>query len=368
VLDRSKLLNQLEQYTETIFFDISNEVNIAQQTWYHITHDAEFGKKIASISCPWLLPTWSEALGATYAINSIVSDYAIIGIDGSQVYPDRHQGTSCFLINTGAVILQYGQQAAVRFYSEPHVFLADEMEEAQQKEYIDCLREEFELNKAIELALQYNADQPIMLFDGSLIFWHLMNKEEKLADQFLQKYCNVLQRLYEQRSLYAAYISLPKSKELINLIRLQLCNLQPQGCVLYKEIDRLVDADLMQQVLKPYERTILFKNHAAIVADYPEQLRPYFFYLHTGNEIARVEIPAWIAENPKQVNEIASALMDQCIKGNGYPVVLAEAHEQAVIKSADREFFYQSMYHVGITLKKPLAMSQKSLRKRSMGI
>jgi hypothetical protein len=67
--------------------------------------------------------------------------------------------------------------------------------------------------------------------------------------------------------------------------------------------------------LEPQTRTTLFKSGASIAAHYPDHLVPYFFYMHTGHEIARVEIPAWIARDDAAVTLVARMLLDQSIKG-----------------------------------------------------
>ena len=75
-----------------------------------------------------------------------------------------------------------------------------------------------------------------------------------------------------------------------------------------------------------------------------EHLVPHFFYMDVGAEIVRIEIPAWIARDEQKINTVAQIILNQSIKGRGYPVALAEAHEQAVVKGPDREFFYHRNY------------------------
>jgi hypothetical protein len=60
-------------------------------------------------------------------------------------------------------------------------------------------------------------------------------------------------------------------------------------------------------------------------------------YVHAGAEIARVEFPAWV--DPPGLERLAACVADQIRKGMGYPVALAEAHEQAVVKASDRRAF-----------------------------
>jgi hypothetical protein len=65
-----------------------------------------------------------------------------------------------------------------------------------------------------------------------------------------------------------------------------------------------------------------------------------FFYLHTGTEVARVELPQWVWEDSGRMDLLHGALCDQCDSGAGYPMVLSEAHEAAVVRAADRQTFY----------------------------
>ncbi len=70
-----------------------------------------------------------------------------------------------------------------------------------------------------------------------------------------------------------------------------------------------------------------------------------FFYLNTGpkergGEIARVETPRWVWEDPILMERLHAALWDQRNAGHGYPMVLSEAHEAAVVRGADRGAFY----------------------------
>jgi hypothetical protein len=112
----------------------------------------------------------------------------------------------------------------------------------------------------------------------------------------------------------------------------------------------------------------VFKSTSDICSEYPAHLQPHFFYLHAGSEIARIEIPAWIADSSEMVDRLAAVVLDQCTKGLGYPVLIAEAHEQAVVKGPDREFFYHLIAKIGVDRNRRPVLSAKSVRKRGIGI
>ena len=65
----------------------------------------------------------------------------------------------------------------------------------------------------------------------------------------------------------------------------------------------------------------------------------HFYYLNGGSEIARVEVPDWLADDPELLALSHAMLVKQCQLGLGYPVAISEAHEQAVITGHDREEF-----------------------------
>lgn len=88
-----------------------------------------------------------------------------------------------------------------------------------------------------------------------------------------------------------------------------------------------------------------------------------FYYIHTGQEIGRVEIPLWVAKDKELLNLTQSVIYDQVKKGGGYPVVLSEAHEKAVIRGTDREIFYRMISDSLIEEKIPVTMSAKKASK-----
>ncbi|MFY7834323.1 MAG: DNA double-strand break repair nuclease NurA, partial [Pseudanabaena sp.] len=97
---------------------------------------------------------------------------------------------------------------------------------------------------------------------------------------------------------------------------------------------------------------------------YDEQII-YFCYVHVGTEIARIEVPAWVAENSIMFDQALGLMLAQVHKGYGYPVAIAEAHNQAVVRGGDRTRFFalleRQMIKAGI---KNVGISSKEARKR----
>src|SRR5579859_8102682 len=354
MLNRPKLVQELAHVSQRLFHDSSQEIQLAFELWQKISQDPTFSYKCRAARAPWLVPTWNDTIGEVIKVEPIIDKYVVIAVDGSQIYPDRHQKAGCYVINIGAVELRYGLEGKrISLDSTPYVFGLEDADFQGESitDTVNCRREELELNGAYEYGLkikqELNAEKSVVLLDGSLIFWHLEGKEEAFKDRFLTSYCATLERFAREQILVASYVSFPKSKELINLLRLFLCDFKPENASENKTLDYLVDTHIMRFFLEPYERTIIFQNHASIAEKYPASIHPYFFYIHTGAEIGRVEIPAWIAQDAHKADIIAQVILDQTIKGRGYLVCLAEAHEQAVIKGPDRDFFYHVLQKVG---------------------
>ena len=369
-------MRELEYISSQLFTDISGEFDVARSVWQSIVQNESFLSAVSQAEFYVPLPLWQGQLGQAIAVDrERISKSTLAAVDGSQIYPDRHQGSSCFLINIGSVVLSYGiQDRRVKFSSEPQVFVGDDDSYVQGSlvDFVNCRREELEFVTGITLMSNLKADsipeeRLLLLIDGSLIFWHLEAKDPLARITFLSRYCASLETLYKAQLLCAGYISVPKNKDLVNLIRFAIKSgmFHGAGCA---SLEHLLDVHISQFFLPPYTRSVVFKHQSKLCDLYPTNVRPYFFYLHVGSEIARIELPAWIALNDDCVDDIASMILDNSLKGRGYPVALAEAHEQAVVKGPDREFFYHLIQKIGFDSHRNILISQKSVKKRGIGI
>jgi hypothetical protein len=125
------------------------------------------------------------------------------------------------------------------------------------------------------------------------------------------------------------------------------------------------DREIFSSTLAQGERSALFSSQSKIVKDHYGGHWVNFFYLRTDGEIARVEIPQWVAQDKDLLNLTHGLVLDQCRRGQGYPVALSEAHEQAVVTGADRESFWQLVESLLIGEHLPTPTSAKSFSKRT---
>jgi hypothetical protein len=388
MLNQQKLIKEIERLDKSLFSYNNSQIKTACDKWQDIGNDENFAKRVAGSKSSFLLPSWHGRLTDTFEIKPELKKYSVFAVDGSQVYPDRHMsGINCFLINTGQALLEYSQPSIAKFQSDPYILTPEKIIPAIQDhfapDFIDLKREEMELEtafkKACELNIKYRAQFTplVVLIDGSIIFWQLEGKHPEIKKYFLSQYMAQLNNFYEHKIPMAGYISMPKSKELVNLVKIGLCRFEKADCIKChseytvfpcKEVDHVLDTQLKSEFLPTNHRSTIFYSNSKITELYPEHLKPCFVYLNVGKEIARLEFPLWVTQKLEHLDLLCKVAIDQAIKGQGYPVVLSEAHEQAVIKSSDKDLFLQLIYKKSIMQKRRILLSPKSLKKHLVNI
>jgi hypothetical protein len=293
-------------------------------------------------------------------------DHTVLATDGSQIDVDRHQTARCYLINIGRIRLDYGSKPDAMLDNVPQLCADDKdmvisngiKEQIIEGQLLGIRRGIEELRQLVEMS-QEIAQPALALVDGSLILWGLSGKEypdfvlEELLDKGYLKHLNQMQKLSQERELaLASYISFPRSTDVVNTLRVALCPHEVSDCDKYcgkiaigkrpcDSVACVQDRDIFSNKLEDGERSALFMTQSKIVEKRYGAQRIYFFYLKTEDEIARVEIPEWVAADKPKLGLTHTLILDQCRRGQGYPVALAEAHEQAVVTGADREIFQQ---------------------------
>ncbi|NTU79558.1 MAG: DNA double-strand break repair nuclease NurA, partial [Chloroflexales bacterium] len=335
----------------------------------------------------WLLARPVEPLATARDLPARPLAYALVATDGSQIELDRHGSVACYVINIGRVFLRYGQSPLARLSSRPTLCHSDEdlylsdgaRRVAVEGNYLSARRDVDEGLALADLADELLGDDlpALALQDGTLVRWTLAGAERFVQDYFLERYLAYLERMRLRGLPVASYISRPRSPEVIGTIRLMLCPDidMPAGkgakCAECSDVragrepscmvcQDLVDADVIGAGLAEGQRGPLFISMSRInVERYGEHLI-HFFHMRVGRELCRVEIPRWVALEPEQVDLVHTLVYDQCARGDGYPVALARAHEQAVVRGPDRRAFQRmiegSLYRAetdsGISAKK----------------
>ncbi len=281
-----------------------------------------------------------EPLGYAVAPPERPSPITLVATDGSQVSSGREVEPPFYLINIGCVAFHLGTERRPLLASIPELYYGEEMWEDMLEDVsgsvtpqlVAALRDEKELHYLLHTALQEReASTPLVaLLDGTLIRWSLQGMKQAVVErELIERYVRLLQDFSDEGVLLAGYISRPASREVVNLLQL----LDQEA-----DIASLRDHHVFFHWLKPGERSALFESGSHIQQYYGSH-KIHFFYIHMGREIGRVEVPGWVAESQKSIECIHAALWDQGRKGQGYPVILAEAHERAVVRVEEQEAF-----------------------------
>ncbi len=349
----------------------------------------ELLEKLDSCRTSWLLADdIREPVNTRHAAPAPPKSHTVIATDGSQIFPDRHELSACHLINIGMIVLHYGSGERPILTNHPLLFYRDQDTYRQwngnripvNADVISALRGAFEIQELTQYADDAVQQRRTVaaLTDGTLILWTLEGKPKEFQREILNFYLTSFEQCRQQHIPIMGYISQPTSADVINTLRVAICPEEVTNCdqCPYKNtgeerpcepIAGVNDAILFSSVLRHGERSTTFKSRSEILSDY-KQHTIYFFYLNVGAEIVRIEIPKWVAYTPELLHLAHAVAYDQAQKGQGYPVSLAEAHEQAVIRGNEREQFYRLIEHLYVREGLEVAISRKSFKKRNVAI
>ena len=293
-------------------------------------------------------------------------DYTVIATDGSQIDLDRNISTSCYLINVGWAIISYRPEPGASLDKQAEVHLAYEAsldhpesdaehQEARDKLNIRLIRSLGEFQRLAELvAARDPSHLCLAMVDGPLVLWGAAGASDQdrqgkhYYDGIVAAMENIHRCAQDGPLTLVGYTSYPGYRDVIRKMRMA-------------ETELLVDRHIFDRLLSPGQRSRPFK----VERSWGPEHEVYFFYLKTDDEIARIELPAWVAEDSDLLALAHAAILDQCIRGHGYPVALQEAHEQAVVTVADRQNFWD-MVETALNRKAmPVSSSAKSRSKRS---
>jgi hypothetical protein len=318
-------------------------------------------------------------------------DYTIIATDGSQIPPDYHHVVPWYLIHAGCAVFRYGAPPGrERCRLSAHAYLKPQRTgradpagevageggaEADARAATATLPGGVEIERLkaeLELAARLLEDEgdpgrTVLLLDGPLVQWRMVHlvRDAAARAELVELFRGLLERCRETQTPIAGFISRSRAVELVTLLRFSLCTEVAAGRDLCPDCQRtllersdptlphssaahhavlagLRDVEVAGEILTERGwRTEVLELKSKVWREIAgEGETAGFFYLNAGAEIARVELPSWVWEDDALMELLHGALYDQCQSGLGYPMVLAEAHEQAVVRGADREAFY----------------------------
>ncbi len=315
-----------------------------------------------------------ERLDAVWPAPKMPERVTFVATDGSQIYPNHHGMAFYYAINVGSIVFRHGSGQAPDVATTPRLFYLDHEVypegEPITSDLVSAERDLAEMRALADLTLEEPGDGParLALADGPLLLWPRTNLPKGRDAQILQDYLACLDRLRAGGVTVSGYVSRPYSAEVVAL--LYLAHLEPEE---RHDINNLAETGFrgltdraLFGTLRPGERSALFLRGTGTNQDFRAKGHGiYFFYLNTGSDLARVEVPEWVARRREPLNLVHAAVHEQCRFNNGYPYVLTRADEQAVILGPEREtldaMITQAMARHGLPLPE---LSRKAQQKQ----
>ncbi len=304
------------------------------------------------------------------------ADLVLIGVDGSQIYPDRHALILYYLLQVGALTFRYDGNTPTVHTREWLRYDEADLHDAQgyliggEALGMERMVKEMEvLADLVELERHSTTSPVLALSDGPLL-WPYVERGNR-TDPHFSIYLEALRNVQQAGGIPVGYVDRPGGRPLLDL--LWATRLAPEELIARIEenpLKRLSDGDLMLEILAPgawtpwYTRaTATNRRHAG------DGQEIWFCYANLGTQhspaIARIEVPAWAAGQDVAMTALQAALRHQGQALGGYPYVLARAHEEALVTTQDKTALEQAiqreLFSVGILAQPSNKARQKLL-------
>ncbi|MDT8305705.1 MAG: DNA double-strand break repair nuclease NurA [Anaerolineae bacterium] len=294
-----------------------------------------------------------EPLDAVVAAPPPPAQATVIASDGSQILPSRHGAYLYSVINIGTIVYYHGRGCAP--FQTTHPVIDYPNGEDEEDRFVDdgaivnIRRDLAEIETLVAQAEIHGKDGlPVLaLLDQRLLYWPVGSGGNDEGKRVLTGWQAAMRQARECNCLLAGYIDRPGKRSVVTMLQTLDINkpgfdsnslIKPPGGT------ALTDVQLFRQLLKePGQRSKVFVD----ISQQNEQFSDNnldnevcFFYINSGapgRQLARVDIPLWVAEDPGLVDLVHSLVHNQCQIMGGYPYVLTRADELAVVGARDRE-------------------------------
>jgi hypothetical protein len=288
-----------------------------------------------------------EPLNACTSLPRPPAQATLLAADGSQITPDRHAEVNFGLINVGVVQLRLGLPDPPAIHIQSQLIYDDELYTPGgtiTEEKLSLMRDLAERSQLADLATV--APPPVITFtDGPMELWGAKDSADSADfERSLAVYHAALARLREQGAATAGYVDKPFANLVVRL--LEVASIPESQLPEVKNnhpLQGVLDQELFRDLLAPGDRSAVFALQSRSAQRYRDDLALHFFYLNVGREghpwLARVEIPAWVAQAPQMLSELHAVLVQQCriLGSRPYPYLLHRAHEAAVVTLAEKD-------------------------------
>jgi len=338
---REKQMNERRERAANLLAHYAQELDV-------LRHKVE---RVASSYDPTLrcaLPV-KEALDSAFPLPFQREAGTILTADGSQINPNRHAEVNYCLINVGAITMKPGSPEAPATFITSQLLYEEDLYSGTgtMTEALLALKRDLR-ERAMLVDLAQHAQPPVItITDGPMELWGAKDAAGEGAAEYiksLQDYQIVLKQLCTMKAITAGYVDKPGADLVVRLLEVASA---PEDALnnirTHRPLSGVRDIDLYREILLPGCRTAVFQMQSKSMENYPGELAIHFFYLNVGREehpkMARVEIPAWVAQNPEMLDNLHAVLVNQCriLGARSYPYLLHRAHEAAVVTLEEQE-------------------------------
>lgn len=271
-------------------------------------------------------------LNTAIPVAAIEKNISVFGADGSSIEADRDLPLEFSAINIGYININYGDKPAAEF-DESLTFYPNnkDIPEVDSKLLSDinamsALRHLLELEFLIKkMSESKSTNIKIGFVDGNLYpnfaLSHITNINfkqfiYKRLDEVAEKITN----LSKNNTYIISYNSNPNSVHISSKIK-------------GKYASELNDSGIFENLLKTNERSDIFTE---ISEEETRELNSVSFsFVKNSKELSKIEFLNGSINN-EVMNKILAVIISQVEKGKGYPKILIESHEHAVISQSDR--------------------------------
>ena len=324
---------------------------------------------------------YQESVSSSFTAKPVSESPILIASDGSQIVPDKGNDVLFGLVNASGIVK--GEQPVIReirtggrLMMGENVFIDYHLMTDRD---ISIIRDVFERSflltegQAIKTRTNYRKDvKPLIgLFDGPIELFREGSESDR--NPWFQQYLKTLHSIANEGIILGGYIDFPMASPVTRMVEFMLMSEtelgSARGC---RPLSGVHDAKMFDGLLKPGERSAVFKLESSSSHFYDEQISIHFFYLKVGykrnSTIARVEIPRFVAEDENLVNLLHYAIVCDVQPSIPYPYCLLRAHEIAVISTEMRKEL-EGIIRLTLMKKGIMAnsISAKSTAKRLLG-
>jgi hypothetical protein len=314
----------------------------------------------------------------------------IIATDGSQIVPDRHAPFLYYLINIGAITYYHGSGHPPDVAAFPKLSFPGDSDSEEDDVFlvsnslVSMRRDELEISVLADLVkgIKDKHGPALGILDQRLLYWPIGNSSGVDGQRIVFEWQKSMGEINNAGGWLAGFIDRPGKRSVLAMLHTldlensgrKLKDLYPFASDIY---GGLSDSDLFDKLLTPEERSVIFidiSQHNKKFTNRDPDNEICFFYLKTGSEegqLARVDVPMWVARDKRALNAVHALLVDQCRIIGNYPYVITRADEIAVVGRRDQDELENRIHlrmeeqgiHLSITSKqqsKAFARAQKT--------